>query len=160
MQATFAAIGRAVFFAQIFETSLIQVFEIFKKNTDEKYLEAEGSAVSASKFKFPIVNVIKFLSSAEKISPKLQKRLEEYVEDRHVLIHRYVHQNGLPDLADEQSFAGMVELANRVESEARSLSLDLIGYLMSRLESVTENPGDAEWFRQQIGEIFTQADCE
>ena len=45
MEQAYAAIGRAVAFAQIFETALIPIFEFFKMQTDPGYLEKTGGYV-------------------------------------------------------------------------------------------------------------------
>ena len=44
MEHAYAAIGRAVFAAQLFETAFIPIFEFFTMQTDASYLEKTGGA--------------------------------------------------------------------------------------------------------------------
>ncbi len=92
MNHAYFAIGRAVFAAQMLETALIPIFEFFKMHTEPGYLEKTGGYVTEGAFKVPIKNVVKFLSERGSIAPDLETRLNKYVEDRHLLIHRWIQQ--------------------------------------------------------------------
>src|SRR6267154_2940767 len=129
MEQAYAAIGRAVAFAQIFETVLIPIFEFFKVQTELGYFEKTSGYISDDAFKVPVKKVIKALSAKSNIAPDLEDRLNSYVEDRHVLIHRWFRENGWPADNDVVGFAPIIELANRVESEARELTRLFAGYM-------------------------------
>lgn len=62
MQEAYAAIGRAVVAAQMFETALVPIFEFFKMHTKPGYLEKTGGYVSAGAFKVPIKSIVNMLS--------------------------------------------------------------------------------------------------
>jgi hypothetical protein len=126
----YAAIGRAVFFAQIFETALIPIFEIFKLIDQPAYRLKTDGCISNGAFKVPITNIIKALADKGQIAPELEKRLSAYAQDRHTLIHRWVRENGWPEDDDVAGYSSIVELANRVESEAKQLTKQFADYMV------------------------------
>jgi len=159
MEQAYAAIGRAVAFAQIFETALIPIFEFFKMQTEPGYLEKTDGYLPAGVFKVPVKNIIKALSAKDNIASDLESRLNSYVEDRHLLIHRWVQQNGWPDHNDAAGFAPIVELANRVEREAKELTRVFAGYMVKF--------GEPEWacanaedYKARMAAIFHHAHLE
>jgi hypothetical protein len=156
MDNAYAAIGRAVFYSQIFETALIPIFEFFKLHTEPGYAEKTGGLLPVGAFKVPVRNIIKALAANENIAPDLEERLSNYIEERHVLIHRWVQENGLPKEDDAEGFAPYVALANRVEQEAKVLTRMLTGYMLKYA-----NP---EWaaihrdeYKSKIGELFLRS---
>lgn len=159
MEKAYAAIGRAVVFAQIFEAALIPIFEMFKMQTEPKYLEKTGGYIPAGSFKVPVKSVIKTLSSKGNIAPDLETRLNSYVEDRHVLIHRWFQEHGWPTDNDAAGFAPIVELASRVESEARELSRLFAGYMVKFAEPkwAAANGDD---YKTRMEAIFHRAHTE
>jgi hypothetical protein len=130
MEQAYAAIGRAVIAAQLFETAFIPIFEAFKMDTSREYLEETGGFILEGRFKQAIRNVIKELKRKEAISADLEVRLNTYLEDRHLLIHRWIQGNGWPAEGDAVGFAPIVNLANRVQSEATELAQIFIAYLL------------------------------
>ena len=159
MEKAYAAIGRAVAFSQIFETALIPIFEMFKMQTEAGYLERTGGHIGAGRFKVPVKNVVKILSAEGDIAPDLEARLNSYVEDRHALIHRWFQEHGWPADNDAPGFAPIVELANRVESEARELSRLFAGYMVSFAapESAVATGDD---YKARMAAIFHRAHME
>jgi hypothetical protein len=130
MEHAYAAIGRAVVAAQMFETALVSVFEFFKMHTKLGYLEKSGGYVSAGAFKVPIKSIVNMLSQQGDIAPDLEDRLTAYTEDRHVLIHRWTQQHGWPADGDVNGFVPVINLANRVNQEARDLTCLFVGYIL------------------------------
>lgn len=159
MEKAYAAIGRAVAFSQIFETALIPIFEMFKMQIESGYLEKTGGHIRAGAFKVPVKNVIKILSSKGDIAPDLEVRLNSYLEDRHTLIHRWFREHGWPADNDAPGFAPIIELANRVESEARELSCLFAGYMVKFVEPEwAAATGDD--FKARMAAIFHRAHME
>jgi hypothetical protein len=156
MQHVYAAIGRAVFFAQLFETALIPIFEFFKMQTEPGYLKNTAGRISAGAFKVPVKNIIKALSTTGSISPDLEERLSRYVEDRHLLIHRWVQEHGWPDDNDAEGFVPILELANRVEAEAKQLTRSFAGY-MTKFANPEWAAQHADEYKAKIAQLFHQA---
>src|SRR5450756_1689742 len=104
MERVYAAIGRAVFAAQVFETTLIPLFEFFKMHTEPGYLEKTGGYVRPEVLKVPVTAIVKALAARGSIAPELEERLTKYAEDRHTLIHRWVQQHGWPADDDAMGF--------------------------------------------------------
>ena len=130
MKDAYAAIGRAVVAAQLFETTLIPIFEFFKMHTKPGYLEKTAGYVSAGAFKVPIKSIVNILSEHGDIAPDLEERLTAYAEDRHILIHRWIQQHGWPADEDVNGFVPIIDLANRVNQEARDLTRLFVGYIL------------------------------
>lgn len=152
MEAAYAAIGRAVFAAQLFETALIPIFEMFKMNTVSGYLEETGGHIQAGTFKTPPRNVVKALAKTGSIAPDLEARLNAYIDDRNLLIHHWYLQHGWPETDDPAGFVPIVQLANRVKASAKDLTRLLTGYMLRY--------SDAPDFREKVAEIFRQAHFE
>jgi hypothetical protein len=154
-----AAIGRAVLAAQIFETALVPIFEFFKMQTEPGYLEKTGGYVRAGTFKVPVSNIVKALSEHGNIAPDLEARLTAYINDRHTLIHRWVLEHGWPDEHDAASFAPIVELANRVEQEAKQLTRQIVGYVVKFSDPTWASSNEAE-YRERMAQLFQRAHLE
>lgn len=156
MEQAYAAIGRAVAFAQIFETALIPIFEFFKMQTEPGYIEKIDGYLPAGAFKVPVKNIIKALSVKGNIAPDLETRLNSYVEDRHALIHRWVQQYGWPVDNDAAGFAPIVELANRVENDAKELTRLFVNYMIKFSEPEWTG-ANAEDYKARMAAIFLRA---
>jgi len=130
MEQAYAAIGRAVFAAQLFETVFVVIFEAFKMHTEPGYPEETGGYITAGAFKFPIKAIVNDLTAKASIAPDLEARLTAYTEDRNLLIHRWFQQHGWPADNDADEVAPIVELANRVEVEAKNLAQQFAGYMV------------------------------
>jgi hypothetical protein len=144
MEKVYAAIGRAVFAAQIFETVFIPAYEFFKMHTKAGYLEKTGGYVQAGALKVPIKSIVKALAEQGNIAADLEDRLTAHVGDRHLLIHRWFQQYGWPADGDHLGFEPIVDLANRVEREAQNLARLFAGYIarLASPEGAHIEPGD------------------
>ncbi|HXX08335.1 MAG TPA: hypothetical protein VEJ43_09740 [Pseudolabrys sp.] len=156
MEQAYAAIGRAVIFAQLFETALVPIFELFKMQTEPGYREKTGGYISAGAFKVPITNIVKALSATGDIAPDLETRLTAYIADRHTLIHRWVQIHGLPAEDDVAAIGAILELANRVENEAKDLTQLLVGYVVKYAEPEWAST-NMEEYKARMAEIFRRA---
>jgi hypothetical protein len=156
MEKAYAALGRAVFAAQLFETALIPIFEFFKMQTEPGYIAKTGGYVSAGAFKIPIKNIVKYLSEKGSIASDLEARLAKYVDARHLLVHRWVQQHGWPDDNDAQGFAPIVELASYVECEAKELTRQFAGYMVKYADPNWAAGHDAE-YKERMRELFQRA---
>lgn len=156
MEHAYAAIGRAVFAAQLFETVLVPIFEFFKMQTDPGYLEKTDGYIPAGAFKVPVKSIVNALSTKGSIAPDLEERLSKYIEDRNTLIHRWIKERGWPDENDANGFAPIVELANRVEREAKWLTSSFAGYMVKFNDPdwVAEH-GDE--YKERMAELFHRA---
>ena len=155
MQQAYTAIGRAVFFAQLFETALIPIFEGFKMQTEPGYLLKTGGYIPAGAFKVPITNIIKVLSAAGNIAPDLEERLTRYAESRHTLVHRWVRDNGWPAEDDVAGFVPIIQLANQVETEAKELTRSFTGYMLN-----FSSPDRAVEYKAAMTQLFHRAHVE
>jgi hypothetical protein len=83
MKRAYAAIGKAVIFAQILEATIVPLSEIFKMKSDPAYFEKTGGFISEGAFKNATTNIIKELEKRAGIDAGRQERLS----DRHRALH-------------------------------------------------------------------------
>ena len=156
MEYAYAAIGRAVFAAQVFETALIPIFEFFKMQSDPRYLEKTGGYVSLEAFRVPVKSIVRTLAEKGRIAPDLEQRLSKYVEDRNTLIHRWVQEHGWPDDNDTEGFVPIVELVTRVEREAKSMTSALVGYMVKFADPDWATKHGKE-YKERMAQLFHRA---
>ena len=120
------AVGRAVLRAQVFETVFAVCFQFVGM------LESGVSAlIDEKRFKTPTRNLIKELSSANNIATEFEAQINELIiEKRHLLVHRWFLENGLPGEEDEANIASLIKLAREVEQDSKRLSSLLAGYIV------------------------------
>jgi hypothetical protein len=126
----YLAIGRAVVTLQVFETVFAVLVEMFKMAEDEKYLEQSRGLLPPELFRTPTKRLVKELRRRDAISDVLEGELNALIEDRHVLIHRWHHENGVGDAADADYWRRYEGLAVRAESDARRIYQQLVGYVL------------------------------
>jgi hypothetical protein len=143
------AIGRSVISAQLFETALVPMFEFFKMVLDPDYREQTHGYVAVGKFKVPVRNIVKELATRGDIAPDLEERLSKYVDDRHLLIHRWTVEKGVPSSGDSEASEEIIVLADRVSREAETLRRNIITYMLS-----SQDLKDMSEYRRRVGRMF------
>ena len=119
------AVGSAVLSAQIFETVFAVCFQLLG------ILESGISTPNDEKrFKTPTRNLIKELSGANNIAPEFEGQVNALIERRHLLIHRWYQENGLPGEGDTAHISKLIQLAQEVERESKRISELLTGYIV------------------------------
>jgi hypothetical protein len=91
-----------------------------------------GVSILTSKkhFKTPIRNLIKELSSANNIAPEFEVQINNLIERRHLLIHRWYQENGIPSEEETTAIFELIELARGVEKDSKRISGLLAGYIV------------------------------
>jgi hypothetical protein len=156
MDQAYAAVGRAIVAAQIFETVLVPIFELHRIHTEPGRLDQTRGFLSAGAFKVPVANLIKILRDRGGIAPDLEARLSTYVEDRHLLVHRWVQENPLPDDQDPATLLPLMEHALKVEREANELARIIVGYVLKYGGSAA----DPDEFSTKMATMFQAAHKE
>ena len=156
MDEAYAAVGRAIIAAQIFETALVPIFEIHRIHTEPNRLDETRGYLSAGAFKMPVANIVKYLSSQGNVAPDLEDRLNEYIQDRHLLVHRWLHENPVPLAQDPETMLPLMEHARKVEREAADLTRLIVGYVVKygEPEWAASNPED---FSAKMAALFQSA---
>ncbi len=155
MEKTFTAIGRAVISAQLFETALIPIFEVYKMLSSPEYLEKTEGRLSVGSFKIPVKNIVKILSENGDISESLESEINLYIENRHKLIHRWVVENGPPEVEFEN--IELMCLADSVTRQANSLTKQIAGYMVKYADPSWAISNMAE-FEEKMLSIFRHQD--
>ena len=146
------AVGRAVLWAQAFETVFAVSFQL---------LGIVESGVSIpfdeKRYKTPTRNLIKELSGANNIAFEFEGQLNALIEQRHLLVHRWFRENGLPGDEDHADISKLIQLAHEVERESKRISGLLAGYVVrwGRLNPAQDVLVDSE--RTRLLALFQRA---
>ena len=140
--------------AQLLETALVPIFEIHRVNTEPDRLAKTDGYLSAGAFKVPTSSIVKMLSDKGSIAPDLETRLKTYIEDRHLLVHRWVQEKGIP--TTEKDFLLLAKLALTVEKEARDLIRIFAGYMVKHTEPDWA-AANLDEYRSRMAAIFLEA---
>jgi hypothetical protein len=144
------AVGRAVLMAQVFETVLVVCHELIGILRGES-----NSLISPDRFKEPTRNLIKKLSAANNIATEFEAQINDLVLKRHLLIHGWFRENGLPSDDNLIEIAKLVQLADDVEQKSKSIAALLAGYIVRWGElNPTELTRITESERQRLMAIF------
>ena len=128
MDTTYIAVGRALLATQILETALVPIYELYRVSTEPDRLAKTQGYLSAGAFKVPTSTIVKMLSDKGSIAADLETRIKAYIDNRHLLVHRWTQEHGVP--ATEKDFLLLAMLALKVEMEARELSRILARYVV------------------------------
>jgi len=150
------AIGKAVIAAQMLETVLIPVFEVFRIHTESGHLEKTGGYITEGAWKVPVRNIVKRLSERGSLAPDFEQRINALMENRHELVHRWFQKNGSTDESAPLGVARLINLATSVEAEALELMRMLAGYMVKYANPEWSASNMAE-YRQRMVEIFQRA---
>jgi len=146
------AVGRAVLWAQVFETVFAVCFQLLG------ILESGVSAlIDEKRFKTPTRNLIKELSGSNNIAAEFESQVNDLIEKRHLLIHRWFQENGIPGEEDAADISKLIHLANEVEGNSKRISGLLAGYIVrwGRLNPEQNPLADAE--RTRLIALFQRA---
>ena len=108
------------------------------------YLERTQGFIAETTYKNPLRNIIKELSTRTQIDPEIETRLDRYIEDRHLLVHRWFIHYGWPDDDDLEQWTSLQDHADRVGNEAQELTRYFAGYIVRFAET--------EWAKQNPDE--------
>jgi len=97
------------------------------------------------------------LAGANNIAPEFEGQINDLIEKRHLLVHRWFHENGLPSEGDIEHISRLIQLANEVEQNAKRISGLLAGYIVrwGRLNPAQNVMADAE--RTRLLALFQRA---
>ena len=130
MTQAFASVGHAVWLCQVFETLLAPIYEFFKMNVQPGYFDKTQGFVPNTAYKCPLRNMVKELSAKNQIDRSVEAQLDKYIEDRHLLVHRWFIQNGWPSDESEESWKALENHANSVRDQAQELARYFTGYIV------------------------------
>ena len=156
MELAYVAVGRAILAAQLFETALVPIFEMHRIHSEPDRLGKTGGYLAAGAFKVPIASIVRILAEKGTIAPDLETRLKAYVEDRHLLVHRWVQERGIPDDNNPKDFLLLAEFALRVEREARELARIFVGYILKYADPDWSAANQDE-YKARMAQMFLRA---
>ena len=151
----FAEVGHAIHVAQSFEMVLAQLFEFFKMQEDKSYALKTGGFVAPGAYKAPLRNLLKRLQERGQVEPTFATRLDQYIEARHVLVHRWVLQNGpaVPD--DVAHWEALARHAKSVTVDAEYLMDYLLRYVLKYADPAWAETHPDE-YKRRMANLFSQ----
>lgn len=148
------AVGRAVLAAQMFEV----VFVVCNDLVGMLRRKSGSSLINPNRYKVPTRNLLKELAAANTIASEFADQIDDLVEKRHLLVHRWFQENGLPGETDVNQIAKLVTLANDVETNSKRISALLAGYVVRWSETRPIVQSDIkEEERDRLLKIFQRA---
>ncbi|MBI2748641.1 MAG: hypothetical protein HYX43_04675 [Burkholderiales bacterium] len=146
------AVGRAVLSAQIFES-----FFVICVKLHGMVASGVSSLIEPEHFKVATRTLVKNLSSANEIAPEFEERINELIEKRHLLIHRWFIEHGLPGDQDTAYLAQLTQLARDVEQGSNGITTLLVGYLLRWGKANPEQNVLADPERSRLLALFQRA---
>ena len=116
-----AETGKAVLVSQNLEKLLLEMLEFRKLHQDFDYAKRTNGALTPESYKLALMNGLKRLRKQGAIHASLDAALVKYIEDRHVLVHRWALQHGFPDHADAGAWQALAAHARSVSAQAAQL---------------------------------------
>lgn len=119
--AAFTEIGKAIYVSQLLEKILTEMFEFRKLHADFEYAIKTQGEVGPGLYKSALMNGIKCLRTQNVIDPSLDEALVRYIEDRHLLVHRWVLTYASPSFEDDPAWDKFYNHAKNVVKQVSQL---------------------------------------
>jgi hypothetical protein len=127
--AALAETGKAVLASQNLEKLLVELLEFRKLHQNFDYAVTTNGVVAPELHKMALMNGVKRLRDQQALHPTLDKALVRYIEDRHILVHRWALTYGFPEDGDVQAWQELQLHASSVTKQAAGLYSFFISYL-------------------------------
>lgn len=127
--AALADTGKAVLVSQTLEKLLVELLEFRKLHQNFDYAVSTNGVVAPELYKMAMMNGVKRLREQGALHPSLDEALVKYIEDRHVLVHRWAINHGFPDDGDVQAWQALQAHARSTGDQAAKLYGFLVTYL-------------------------------
>jgi hypothetical protein len=124
----YAEIGRAVMSCQIFEICFVATSESVRMMGDLAYRKSTEGCITEKARKQRTSSIVERLQKDGAIAHDLQKRFEDFNENRNILIHRWFMQHGISD--DPVKEQPLLALARMVHAEADALTHMMAGFMI------------------------------
>ncbi len=129
-----ASIGKAVLAAQYFEQWLVCAYYYMRIVTEDEFSLTDAQLSDYRIFKNPTKNLIKALSQSSQIDAQLESRINDLLEQRHMVVHRWFLVGDTPEIQISDRWDKLAEIAESVASEAMELSFLLLSYMREGLK--------------------------
>jgi hypothetical protein len=143
----YKAIGRAVLMAQEFETVFVVCIELVL-SMRRVNLGESSDLINPNRFKVPTKNLLKELAERNDIDAAFEGQIGDLIEKRHLLIHRWALENGLPGDSDADEIERLTALALEVERSSWHITSLLVGYVREWLLGEDDSSVFAEQLRR------------
>jgi hypothetical protein len=150
-----AETGRVVLISQSFEKLLIELLEFRKLHQNFDYATSTAGTMSSEMYKMALMNGVKRLREQNALHPTLDQSLVKYIEDRHILIHRWAISNGFPDDADVSAWNALHTHASSVAKQATELFAFFSQYL-ARYAMPDAAAKDYDFYQAQMLNMFNR----
>jgi hypothetical protein len=100
------------------------------------------------------------LSSANSIAPEFEGQIDDPIEKRRLLVHRWYQENGLPGDENTADISKLIRLAQQVEENSKRISGLLAGYIVRWGKANPTQDALAEVERARLLALFQRAHLE
>jgi hypothetical protein len=109
--------------------------------------------IPAGVFKQPTSNILKLLSDRGNLSSEWDVRLRQYLNNRHLLVHRWIIERGVP--TTDEDWDALRALAITVEQEATVLTTSFREYAL-RFGDPESKEFSADLVQSRMRELFSR----
>jgi hypothetical protein len=119
--AALAETGKAILISQNLEKLIVELLEFRKLHQDFDYAIKTQGVVAQELYKTALMNGVKRLREQKALHPSLDAALVTYIEDRHILVHRWALTHGFPEYSDRQAWHALESHAKSTLAQATHL---------------------------------------
>jgi hypothetical protein len=127
--AALADTGKAILVSQTLEKLLVELLEFRKLHQSFDYAISTNGAVAPELYKMALMNGVKRLREQGALHITLDAALVKYIEDRHILVHRWAINHGFPSDVDIVAWQLLQAHARSVGDQAARLYGFFVSYL-------------------------------
>lgn len=132
------AIGKVVYASQMFEFVFTITVRLAIKQRDVHHKKDFQPIIEATGFKTAVANWLKDPLVKAALSEEQAKRIAQWVEYRHLIIHRWFLEEGWPTDKEAQKIEAFINKCRTTEYEAYALSAELCDLLIPWKEKFPE----------------------
>jgi hypothetical protein len=150
-----ASVGKAVLAAQYFEQWLVCAYYHMRIVTEDEFSLSDSQLSDYRIFKNPTKNLVKVLSEKAQIDPMLESRINNLLEQRHMVVHRWFLVGGAPTSQISDHWDDLAEIADSVTAEAMELSFLLLSYMSDSLRQQLSGE-DSSRIKEHMARMFME----
>ena len=128
------AVGRVVGASQLFEYLFVMAGRLALEQPDATCFDDLEPNRMARSFKVAVANLVKELLAKEAISRAFGKRILDWVDRRHTIIHRKLVNDGWPEHHQADKLNEFIKYCKTTETEAYELCFDFCSILILWIE--------------------------
>jgi|RhiMetdeSRZDD1v2_1073273.scaffolds.fasta_scaffold335575_2 hypothetical protein len=152
----YETIGRAVASCQMFEFLFVACVKLVFKRGLTTAID-DHAPLDHNSFRPAVKALLNELKDTITVDQHFEKRIKDFTERRHTLIHRWFIQQGWPSSSDGNSVLELLQFAADVTRDALDLSSLLSSYVVEWMSRFPEMEASGKRLKQEWAERFANA---